>query len=266
MEVDEDWIKSIEIQGTDEHLERVHSFKHLGIIISEQLNWSDHFDYIQKKVSSRLSILRRIRHLLPIKTRKLIYNSLILPLLDYGDIMLGDRCNKALMDKLQVLQHIAAKVILDRYTYTLYAGDSALYRSSESANDLQDKLNHDLASVTNWMRANKLTLNIFKSKFMLVGSRRRLDAIQSIEIQGTDEHLERVHSFKHLGIIISEQLNWSDHFDYIQKKVSSRLGILRRIRHLLPIKTRKLVYNSLILPLLDYGDIQLCGETDVIKL
>ena len=80
------------------------------------------------------------------------------------------------------------------------------------------------------------------------------DWIKSIEIQGTDEHLERVHSFKHLGIIISEQLNWSDHFDYIQKKVSSRL------------KTRKLVYNSLILPLLDYGDIQLCGETDVIKL
>ena len=124
---------------------------------------------------------------------------------------------------------------------TLYADDTALYCSSESANDLQDKLNHDLASVTNWMRSNKLTLNTSTSKFMLVGSRRRLGAIQSIEIQGTGEHLERVHSFKHLGIIINEQLDWSDHIDYIQKKVSSRLGFLRRIRHL-PIKTRKLVY------------------------
>ena len=65
---------------------------------------------------------------------------------------------------------------------TLYADDTALYCSSEAANDLHDKLNHYLASVTNWMRSNKLTLNTSKSKFMLVGSRRRLGAIQSIEI------------------------------------------------------------------------------------
>ena len=54
---------------------------------------------------------------------------------------------------------------------------------TESANCLQDKLNHDLVSVTNWLRSNKLTLNTSKSKFMLVGSRRRLGAFQSIEIQ-----------------------------------------------------------------------------------
>ena len=64
--------------------------------------------------------------------------------------------------------------------------------------------------------------------------RRKLGALQSIEIEGTDEHLEHVHSFKHLGIIINEQLDWSDHIDCIQKKVSSSFGILRRIRHLLP--------------------------------
>ena len=52
---------------------------------------------------------------------------------------------------------------------TIYADDTALYCSSESMNNLQDKLNHDLASVTNWMRSNKLTLNTSKSKPVYVG-------------------------------------------------------------------------------------------------
>ena len=34
--------------------------------------------------------------------------------MDYGDNVWGERCNKALIDKLQVLQHKTAKVIIDR--------------------------------------------------------------------------------------------------------------------------------------------------------
>ena len=48
-----------------------------------------------------------------IKDRLTIYNSLILPLFDYADIIWGDKNNSNLMDQLQILQNKAAKTILD---------------------------------------------------------------------------------------------------------------------------------------------------------
>ena len=43
------------------------------------------------------------------------YNTLVLPLLDYGDTVWGDKNNSILMEYLQLLQNKAAKIILDRH-------------------------------------------------------------------------------------------------------------------------------------------------------
>ena len=59
-----------------------------------------------------------ILRLLPFKARITFYNSLILPLFDYSDIVWGDKNNITLMSSLQVLQNKAAKLILDRPLYS----------------------------------------------------------------------------------------------------------------------------------------------------
>ena len=89
-------------------------FKYLGITISSNFTWSDHVDCISAKINQRLGLLRRIKHLLPLNARLLFYNSLILPIFDYADIVWGDKNNSVLMNILQVLQNKAAKIILDR--------------------------------------------------------------------------------------------------------------------------------------------------------
>ena len=55
-----------------------------------------------------------MKHLLPQQARLLFYNSLVLPMFDYADLVWGDKDNLVLMDELQVLQNKAAKIILDR--------------------------------------------------------------------------------------------------------------------------------------------------------
>ena len=98
----------------DEFLDKTACYKYLRVIINETLSWGDHVDYISTKVNLRLDILRRIRHLLPIHTRELYVKSMILPLLDYSEIVWGDKHNKTLMAKVQLLQGKAAKLILDK--------------------------------------------------------------------------------------------------------------------------------------------------------
>ena len=72
---------------------------------------------IQRKVLQRLGVLRRIKHLLPRSTREVVVNTLILPLLDYGDLVWGDKSNDTLMNSLQVLQNKAAKEVLNMRNY-----------------------------------------------------------------------------------------------------------------------------------------------------
>ena len=62
-------------------------------------------------------------------------------------------------------------------------------------------------------------------------------------------------AFKYLGITLSEDLSGADHIKNIMSKTNQRLGLIRRIKRLLPLHARLTLYRSLILPLSDYGDI-----------
>ena len=60
---------------------------------------------------------------------------------------------------------------------TLYADDTVLYCFSKDPRLLEDKLNEDLLMVAYWLRENKLTLNLDKTKSTIIGSNRKLGNI-----------------------------------------------------------------------------------------
>ena len=102
----------------DHNVNNVNSFKYLGIFISSDFTWTKHVEYIAGKINQRLGLLNRIKHLLPFSARLLFYNSLVMPLFDYADLVWGDKHNVTLMTSLQVLKNKAAKIILDRTLYS----------------------------------------------------------------------------------------------------------------------------------------------------
>ena len=70
--------------------------------------------------------------------------------------------------------------------------------------------------------------------------------------QISNTRLQRVNKFKYLGVLLDNTLSWKDHVEYIGNKISSRLGILRRARKVLPKPTCQMLYNTLVLPLFHY--------------
>ena len=56
----------------------------------------------------------RIKHLLPFTAHQFFYNSLVLSVFDYVDLVWGDKNNVTLMNDLQVLENKATKIILNR--------------------------------------------------------------------------------------------------------------------------------------------------------
>uniref|UniRef100_A0AAZ3R676 Alkylated DNA repair protein AlkB homologue 8 N-terminal domain-containing protein n=1 Tax=Oncorhynchus tshawytscha TaxID=74940 RepID=A0AAZ3R676_ONCTS len=79
-----------------------------------------------------------------------------------------------------------------------------------------------------WCQENNLTLNVNKTKEMIVDFRKQQREHPPIHIDGTV--VERVVSFKFLGVHITDKLNWSTHTDSIVKKAQQRLFNLRRLK------------------------------------
>ena len=89
---------------------------------------------------------------------------------------------------------------------TMFADDMAFYCHESSPTNLQSKLNADLATITSWLHDNKLTLNVTKSKFMVVGGRNELTQFSDIALVANNDQLENVTKFRYLGVIINQHL------------------------------------------------------------
>ncbi len=86
----------------------------------------------------------------------------------------------------------------------------------------------EVSTLTKWCQENHLSLNIDKTKELVVDYRRQSREHTPITIDKTP--VERVNSFKFLGVHITEDLTWSAHTDAVLKKAHQRLFFLRRLR------------------------------------
>ena len=147
----------------------------------------------------------------------------------------------------------------------MYADDTVLYYFAKEPHLLEEALNDDLLQVAQSLHGNKLTLNLTKTKSMIIGSNRKLVGISSFTLSIFDTEINSVTSFKYLGVMLSSTFTWSDHIEYTSCKVNKNLGLLRRIKYYLPYNARLLFYNSLVLPIFDYADL-VWGDKDNVPL
>ena len=107
----------------------------------------------------------------------------------------------------------------------LFADDTNIFISSKNCKDLNDALNNELLNVSNWLISNKLSLNISKTHYMLF-HRARLKSNNKEEVFINNCKIQEVTFTKFLGVIIDNNLNWTNHISYIQKKISRGLRII----------------------------------------
>ncbi len=100
---------NIEIDG--KRLERVYESKILGVIIDHDLRFEFHINKLCKTTSSRISFLTRLKHFVPKHSLKTIFNALMQPHLDYGNIVWGLTFDIH-TNRLESLQRKAAKVLV----------------------------------------------------------------------------------------------------------------------------------------------------------
>jgi hypothetical protein len=156
----------------------------------------------------------------------------------------------------------------------MFADDTACVASNHNLKDLITYVNDELKKVARWFRANKMAVNVGKTKFILFHTKGKL-IDPNIELTYDDNEpnsndptlihpVERFHSshpnpscraYKILGVYIDETLSFDFHTQYIISKLNRSLYCINKVKNFLPTEAMRSLYFALIHSHLSYCPI-----------
>ena len=104
------------------------------------------------------------------------------------------------------------------FNFLMHADDTTLYCCLEDikSNDKEKIIDDELQNINLWLQANKLTLNVNKTKFMLFYKPPKL--VNTINISINNNNISSVTTFNFLGLNLNNNLTWNTHIEHVTKK------------------------------------------------
>ena len=145
----------------------------------------------------------------------------------------------------------------------MYADDTLLVCKADDIHSVTLKAQEVFLKMSSWCEANKLTINMEKTKYMVIKhAKPPLEPVFEIK----NVKLSTVHHYEYLGFLLDDKLTMNDYLDVMWKKNNSKLGILSKIRRFISEKTAVKIYKTMIRPHLDYIDFVVdSGSADRIR-
>ena len=137
----------------------------------------------------------------------------------------------------------------------LFADDTTLYKTHRNLNYLKWSLEDDLTRLSDWFKANKLTMNIDKTVCVLFHKNPNSEKI-SISIENMS--FSNAKEVKFLGMWLDENLSWSSHINKLILKISRNSNLVSKNK--MPKEKKVLIYHAHIGSHIQYG-ITLWGNS-----
>ena len=113
----------------------------------------------------------------------------------------------------------------------------------------------EFLKICDWLQAYKLSLNILKTEYMVIGTEQMLIQMGSIpRIKLGNSYLKRVVKTKSLWLIIDDNLRWEEHIVYMCSKTKRSTGIIKRTKGVIPTGSSIQLYKSLVEPYFRYDN------------
>ena len=95
-----------------------------------------------------------------------------------------------------------------------YADDTNLLLVNKSLKKIISNVNHDLALITDWLRANKISLNTSKTK-VLIYKPKATKIRKNLNFRISGQKIEISNNIKYLGLHLQDKLEWDTHLNII---------------------------------------------------
>ena len=132
----------------------------------------------------------------------------------------------------------------------LFAEDTTMHKGHRNLNYLRWCLETDLTTLVDWFKANKLTLNISKTLYMLFRGK-EASTIDYITID--NEKITESESTKFLGLWMDKNLNWKKHTSILINKIKRNTILIKNTKNMFDKDTLKLIYYTHIHSHITYG-------------
>ena len=139
--------------------------------------------------------------------------------------------------------HKRLKLIKEKSKIQHFADDTNLLYTSSSLKDINKKINFDLSNLVQWLRANKIVLNVNKTDILILRSPRK-QITKKMNFLLTGQKVRQKTYTKYLGVLLDEHLLFKEHINILKQKLNEANDILVKLRHHLPSDILKTVYYS----------------------
>ena len=131
-----------------------------------------------------------------------------------------------------------------------FADDTTAIASGDNPYEVYRRVNMQLKLLSDWLNANRLSLNLDKTKYIDFSNSER-NRFLRLTLRNTQ--LESTDTIKFLGVIIDDKLTFKNHIDELVSKLSRAKGILWRYGSCIPVQTKRTIYFSLCYSHITYG-------------
>ena len=101
----------------------------------------------------------------------------------------------------------------------LFADDTTVYFANKSIDTLFEIMSQDLHGLSDWFRANTLSLNISKTIYILLSTTDK-QRLNLPEIKLANQVISKAESVKFLGIYIDEKFKWDTHIIIVKRRIT----------------------------------------------
>lgn len=138
----------------------------------------------------------------------------------------------------------------ERLKFVHFADDTTVFSSGSDMLSLVGSVNREFMKVDEWLIANKLSLNLAKTTFMIFT---HSIIPRNLTMNIRDQVIKRVDVTKFLGVLIDDKLTFRHHISDISSKLSRSVGVIYRMSQIVPVETMLSLYYSLFHSNLTYA-------------
>ena len=135
----------------------------------------------------------------------------------------------------------------------LFADDSNIFVSDINPRSLKCQMISVLTKMDEWFRANKLTINMSKTKYSIFVKQNHEipNLLNSVIVNGTK--ISRVSDSKYLGLVLDDKLNWSKHIDELNEKLSKTIQAYKIVTNFINTSAKYMLYYAYFYSRIQYG-------------
>ena len=133
----------------------------------------------------------------------------------------------------------------------LFADNTTLFYSNSNISLLIASIEHDLSVLSNWFKANKLTLNKNKSVALLFKADSKIKGPSHLQVDNSTINFESHTKF--LGVWIDDRLCWNVRLDKLMLTIQQNAHMLYRSKKYLSQLAKKILYYAQIYSHISYG-------------